>query len=172
MSTESPVAAPRAAQPLWPRTLLLAVAAIESMSGLSNSVILFGDMSEVPGPGLGGLLIKISLALHPLFAVAALVFVSIGWISQAILALAAVLVIEWLSILPSAVHHGLDFQGPGAVFSTIYFLALPALALAAAALVWRHSPRQILPVLLVSIPTLAGMAGFAAFALGVMIYGF
>ena len=47
-------------------------AAIEAFDGLSHLPALFGDMSEIPGPGLGGAIIKADIAVHPLLALSAL----------------------------------------------------------------------------------------------------
>ena len=50
------------------------IAVIELVNGLSSASILFGDMSEIPGPGIGGAIIKLHLATHPVLALAALIF--------------------------------------------------------------------------------------------------
>ena len=44
------------------RTVLFIAALLEAYDALSNVFILFGDMSEIPGPGFGGFLIKAHLA--------------------------------------------------------------------------------------------------------------
>jgi len=172
MSPQTQIGLPSTTQPSWPRLLLLVTAAIETMSGLSNSTILFADIPDIPGPGLGGLLIKISLALHPLFAAAALIFISTGWVYHAVVALALVLVIEWMNILPSVRLDDLALSDPGSLFTVIYVLALPVLAIAATLMISRHPDTAGAPAVLLAIPTLASIAGVAAFAIGVMIYGF
>ena len=58
--------------------LLIIVAAIEAFDGLSNAPTLFGDMSNIPDPGIGGAIIKTYIASHPVLALAALVFASVG----------------------------------------------------------------------------------------------
>jgi hypothetical protein len=50
-----PVRAPRL---LGLYLLLIIIAAIEAFEGLSYAPMLFGDMSETSGPGLGGAIIK------------------------------------------------------------------------------------------------------------------
>lgn len=52
--------------------LLILMAAIEAFDGLSHLPTLFRDMSEIPGPGLGGAIIKADIAVHPLLALSAL----------------------------------------------------------------------------------------------------
>ena len=52
--------------------LLVLVAVIETFDGLSSAPILFGDMSEIPGPGIGGAVVKAYVAGHPVLALAAL----------------------------------------------------------------------------------------------------
>ncbi len=57
-----PVRAPRL---LGLYLLLIIIAAIEAFDGLSHAPMLFGDMSEIPGPGLGGAIIKAYIAAIP-----------------------------------------------------------------------------------------------------------
>jgi hypothetical protein len=73
--------APPKAAPRWPRLILLVAAAIEFLTGLSDLPILFGNLSEVPGPGIGGAIIVAKIALTPLIAFAALFFTIRGRIS-------------------------------------------------------------------------------------------
>ena len=53
-TTPAPVRAPRLPG-LY--LLLIIMAAIEAFDGVSHAPILFGDMSEIPGPGIGGAII-------------------------------------------------------------------------------------------------------------------
>src|SRR5688572_349524 len=76
--------------------LLILMAAIEAFDGLSHAPLLFGDMSEIPGPGVGGAIIKAYIASHPLLALAALVFATIGRLRYAIMALGALVLMTWL----------------------------------------------------------------------------
>ena len=79
---------------------------------MPNVSILFGDMSEIPGPGFGGFLIKAHIATHAPLALAALLFATIGNVRYAIIALGAVVIMTWLNYMPSVVRHGLGFDGP------------------------------------------------------------
>ena len=86
LNNEAPLRAPRL---LGRYLLLIIIAAIESFDGLSNASILFGDMSQIPGPGVGGAIIKAYIASHPVLALAALGFATIGRLRYAIIALAS-----------------------------------------------------------------------------------
>jgi hypothetical protein len=115
----------------WPGLLLLIAAIIEFMGGLNGLPILAGDLSEVPGPGLGGAIITATIILHPVAATAALFFLVRGNVSMAV-----VILLAWLSYLPSVALHGLDFQagGVGGLFTFTEIILPPILVLAPA---WR-----------------------------------
>jgi hypothetical protein len=65
----APVPAPRH---LALRVVLIVAALLEAFDALSSVPTLFGDMSEIPGPGLGGFLIKAHIATHLPLSLAAL----------------------------------------------------------------------------------------------------
>jgi len=156
--------------PRWPRLILLIAAAIEFLTGLSDLPILFGNLSEVPGPGIGGAIIVAKIALTPLIAFAALFFTIRGRILYAILAMAAGTLLTWVSFLPSVAINGLEMAGMAAVATTYLIFLVPLLALVAIvlALRGRRTPAIILAVL----PTFVGVAATIAFAIAVAIYGF
>lgn len=154
------------------RVVLIIVAIIEAFDALSSVSILFGDMSEIPGPGLGGFLIKAHIAAHLPLALAALVFAAIGRVRYAIIALGAVVAMTWLNLMPSVVLHGLEFgSGFLALQTTAQIIAFPLMAACAIALAARDR-RLGLATALVSIPTLFNVLGIIAFAIGVSLYGF
>jgi hypothetical protein len=65
-ATTLPEAAPiRAPRLLGLYLLLIIIAAVEAFEGLSHAPMLFGDMSEIPGSGLGGAIIKVHIASLP-----------------------------------------------------------------------------------------------------------
>jgi hypothetical protein len=151
--------------------LLIIVAAIEAFDGLSHAPILFGDMSDMPGPGIGGAIIKTYIASHPVLALAALGLATVGRLRYAIMALGALVVMNWLKDMPSVVRHGLDFRGVSAFETPVRIIAFPLMAACGIALVAR-SQRLGLATLLVSIPTLYGVFAVIAFGIGIILYGF
>jgi hypothetical protein len=167
-ASPAPVRSPRL---LGLYLLLIIIAAIEAFDGLSNVPILFGDISEIPGPGLGGTIIKAYIASHPLLALAALGFATVGRLRYAIMALGALALMTWLNFMPSVVRHGLDFRGVSAFETPVRIIAFPLMGACAIALAARGR-RLGLAALLVSIPTLYSIFAVIAFGIGVMIYGF
>lgn len=162
--------APPKAAPRWPRLILLVAAAIEFLTGLSDLPILFGNLSEVPGPGIGGAIIVAKIALTPLIAFAALFFTIRGRMLYAILAMAADVLLMWVSFLPSVAINGLEMAGMAAVATTYLIFLVPLLALAGIVLALRG--RLAPAIALVVLPTFRGVAATIAFAIGVAIYGF
>src|ERR1700716_802212 len=59
------------------RVVLIIVAIVEAFDALSSVSILFGDMSQIQGPGIGGATIKAHIAGHLPLALAAPVFAGI-----------------------------------------------------------------------------------------------
>jgi hypothetical protein len=164
----APVRAPRL---LGLYLLLILIAAIEAFDGLSHVPTLFGDMSEIPGPGIGGAIIKAYIAVHPLLALAALALATIGRLRCAIMALGALVLMNWLNYMPSVVRHGLDFKGLSAFETPMQIIAFPLMGACAIALAAR-SQRLGLATLLVGIPTLYGVMAVVAFGIGVFPHGF
>ncbi len=162
--------APPKAALRWPRLILLVAAAIEFLTGLSDLPILFGNLSEVPGPGIGGAIIVAKIALTPLIAFAALFFTIRGRMLYAILAMAADVLLMWVSFLPSVAINGLEMAGMAAVATTYLIFLVPLLALAGIVLALRG--RLAPAIALVVLPTFLGVAATIAFAIGVAIYGF
>jgi hypothetical protein len=160
----TPVRAPRL---LGLYLLLILIAAIEAFDGLSHVPALFGDMSEIPGSGIGGAYI----AVHPLLALAALALATIGRLRYAIVALGALVLMNWLNYMPSVVRHGLDFKGLSAFETPMQIIAFPLMGACAIALAAR-SRRLGLATLLVSLPTLYGVLAVVAFGIGVFLHGF
>lgn len=168
MNDDAPVRAPRL---LGLYLLLILIAAIEAFDGLSHVPTLFGDMSEIPGPGIGGAIIKAYIAVHPLLALAALALATIGRLRCAIMALGALVLMNWLNDMPSVVRHGLDFKGLSAFETPMQIIAFPLMGACAIALAAR-SQRLGLATLLVGIPTLYGVMAVVAFGIGVFLHGF
>ena len=151
--------------------LLIIVAAIEAFEGLSHAPMLFGDMSEIPGPGIGGAIIKVYIASHPVLGLAALALATVGRLRYAIMALGALVLMNWLNYMPSVVRHGLEFDGLAAFQTPVQIIAFPLTAACAITLAARGQ-RLGLATLLVSIPTLYGVFAVIAFGISVFLYGF
>lgn len=172
--TTAPDAAPAPIRPprlLGLYLLLIIVAAIEAFDGLSHAPMLFGDMSTIPGPGVGSAIIKAYVASHPLLALAALAFATVGRLRYAIMALGALVLMNWLNYMPSVVLHGLDFDGASAFQTPLQIIAFPLMGACAIALAAR-SQRLGLATMLVSVPTLFNLAAVIAFGISVFLYGF
>jgi len=168
LNSEAPLRAPRL---LGLYLLLIIIAAIESFDGLSNASMLFGDTSQIPGSGVGGAIIKAYIASHPVLALAALGFATIGRLRYAIIALGALVLMTWLNFMPSVVRHGLDFNGISAFETPVRIIAFPLMGACAVALAARNQ-RLGLAAMLVSIPTLYSVAAVIAFGIGIFLYGF
>lgn len=167
--TIAPVPAPRL---IGLRVVLIVLAVIEAWFGFSDAPTLLGDMSTIPGPGLGGGLIKAHLAAHPVLAVAALVFAAMGRVRHAIIALGTIIIMGWLSDMPSVVARGLEFKSTfSAVETTAKIIAFPLLAACAIAYA-AHNEHLGRATLLVAVPTLFNVVLLLGFIVGVMIYGF
>lgn len=177
MTTAMPTAAADTAapEPVLPmmglRIALIVLAAVETVLGISDAPVLFGDMSHI-GSGIGSGLIKAHLAAHPVLALAAIVFAAMGRVRHAIIALGAIIIMTWLSDMPSVVGHGLAFKSAFSAVETlskiIAFPLMSACAIAYAA----HNEHLGRATLLVAVPTLFGIVMIVGFAVGVMIYGF
>ncbi len=167
--------------PRWPRLLLLIAAVIEFLGGLGALPILFGDLNEVPGPGLGGQIILAGIVLQPLLALAALFFTTRGKIPYALVAMAFIILMAWLSFVPSIRLHGLDLSGnlqevtlgsamvTAGLFFQLIIAPIIALAIAGLLLTGKHIT---LATLLAVLPTLIRVVGIVAFGISVAIYGF
>lgn len=164
---------PESQVPQWARLVLATAAALELASGLKDLPILFGDTSEIPGPGLGGWIISAKIALQPMFALLALVFAASGRIRGALVAMAAVVFANWLSYLPSIALRGLEFQGDGAggLVTLLEIVVAPLVAAAVVALAWLGK-RLTLATLLAVFHTALSVLFVVLFAIGVAIYGF
>lgn len=160
-----------APQLLGLRAVLIILALIEAGLGLSDAPVLFGDMSHI-GSGIGGGLIKAHLAAHPVLAIAAIVLAAMGHARHAIIALGTIIIMTWLSDMPSVVAHGLVFKSAfSTVETTARIIAFPLMAACAIAYA-AHNEHLGRATSLVAVPTLFNVVLLVGFALSVMIYGF
>jgi len=124
---------PENAPPGKLRLALLLVALIETVSALSNLPILYFGAPDAPGISPGGLLISATILLKPIFAIAALLFAAKGNIRRSIMALAAVVLLDWLSYVPSATKFWSECPGSGfgGLVSVLILAIFPLLGAAA-----------------------------------------
>jgi hypothetical protein len=161
-TTPSPAAPRRTAL----RLALAGIALVELVDAMSIWIMLHGDLS-----GLGAI-VNLNLTVHPVLALAALVFALTGYVRHAIPALGAIVLMTWLKDMPSVLAHGYDFNTFFALPQTpIEAVAFPLMAACAIALAARNQ-RLGIATLLVAIPTLYKLFNGMAFLIGVMIYGF
>lgn len=160
---------------LWYGLLVLTV--IETLSALSDVSGIFYDFSPTtPLLIIAQWLTKAKLAVAPLIAGAALVFVIMSRLRAAIGALAVLILVGWIEELPSFVIHGVELPGlltgggVGLQVLAQQFL-YPVIAVVALVLAVKNT-RLGLAAILVSLPTIIKWAGVVAFGIAVMIYGF
>jgi len=158
----------------WLRAGLALVAVLEFLDALSGVPNILTDYHH-PTALLRFTqnLMSIKLALAPVIAGAALVYLAVGNFRRAILALAALALVTWvLDDVWSIPIHGLELSPDfGGIVVFLHHFIFPAAALAGAALALKG--RQLpLAGLLVSVPTIVNWAGVIAFTVAVMIYGF
>ena len=112
------------------------------------------------------------LAIAPLIAGTALVFAFMGRVRHAIVMLAALILVRWLTELPSIAIHGWELSADyGGVIVAIQRFLYPVIAVAA--IVFAVKNRRLwLATVFVSLPTAVAWAGVLIFAIGVSIYGF
>lgn len=153
------------------RSVLIVLALVEAWLGFSDAPVLFGDTSHI-GSGIGSGLVKAHLAAHPVLAIAAIAFASLGYVRHAIIALGTIIIMAWLSDMPSVIAHGLEFKSAfSAMETTAKVIAFPLIAACAIAYA-AHNEHLGRATLLVAVPTLFIVVLLAGFAVGVMIYGF
>lgn len=158
--------------PAWLRVMVLVVAALELLGGLRDFPILLGDTSQIPGPGVGGFIIKAKIALQPVVAALAVIFAIAGRLRYALIALGVVILLTWANYMPSVFLHGLDAgDGLGGVWTLFQIVLAPLIAATIIALAIRDQHLTLAAALAV-LPTLVGVLGVLAFAIGVGIYGF
>lgn len=153
------------------RSVLIILALVEAWFGFSDAPVLFGDTSHI-GSGIGSGLVKAHLAAHPVLAVAAIAFASLGYVRHAIIALGTIIIMTWLSDMPSVIAHGLEFKSAFSAMETIAkVIAFPLIAACAIAYA-AHNEHLGRATFLVAVPTLFNVVMIVGFAIGVMIYGF
>jgi len=150
------------------QALLAVIAAFEFLDGLMNLPGLFGgDIS-----GVSGGLTRAYLVTHPVFAGVALICAGLGRLREAVIALGAMIFMNWLSDIPSVMTHGFELNTWFSAQETLFHVvAAPLLAACAIALAARNE-RIGLAALFASLPTLYNLFGVVMFGVGVYLHGF
>lgn len=155
---------------VWLRIALLAVAGFESLIGLTefNGAL---DLHDAP-LSFGQFVINARLAIHPFFAVAALVLAVLGYFRAAIISLAAYILVAWFSDLPTIARFGIEWDwSPVGLSLLAQQLIFPPLAVTA--IVLAYLDRHLwLGALFVALPPANLLLGMIMFTIGIMIYGF
>jgi hypothetical protein len=157
------------AAPRWLRIVLIFVAAFQTLGSLQTLPVLFDDDPTNPGTSPGGLLITAVIVLSPLFAVSGLVLPLKGQIAHAVMAVAGVSLLDWISYFPSFVTHWepslVGFPG------LFIFFLVPACAPIAIVLAWRRQwPKLAIGLGLA--PWVLRAILVIAFGVSVVIHGF
>lgn len=151
------------------RLLLILSAVLAAYFGLSSLLLPFFGAPDLYA-GIERWIVPAAGALQLAAAAVAFMFIARRDLRGATLAVAACWMLGWLETLPSVVRNGLDFSA-GAWLAPAYFLALPVIAVSAAALAWRNR-HPILAAFIVTAPTLAGLLFTIAFAIMIALHGF
>lgn len=149
--------------------LIILSAALAVYFGLSSLLLPFLGAPNLH-TGIDRWLIPVTGALQLMAAALAFRFAARRDLRGATLALAICLLLGWLETLSPVLRNGFAVRGEAGLTS-VWFLALPVIALSAAALAWRN-PRPILAALIVTAPTTAGLLFTIAFAIMIAIHGF
>jgi hypothetical protein len=174
MSDAAIAQATPATQPsTWLRVLLIVLAAIEGLEGLFKFLLFIARDPEIFGKGWGSYAVGTELALTLPFALLALFFLAKGNVRGGLCFVAGIALLRWISLLPSVVNHPASFPGSGfpALLQVAQIMIFPLLMLMVIALAWKNE-RLTLAGILVGLPAVTEWLGVAAFAIGVMIYGF
>lgn len=151
---------------------LFLVALIELLLSFSDAAAVFAEPSAIAGSPAARLLVLATVALAPIAAAAALWWAARKAIARAILAVAGLVLLKWLSFAPSAFADIPELFGLGfaELHALMQMVGFPLLALAAILLA--RGGRLGLATLCAITPTVVNFLGVVAFAIGIAIYGF
>lgn len=137
----------------------------------SSMFFLALGLSET-GSGFSGVLTKIYVFTHPVFAVAALLFALAGRVRWAVVAMAGVVLGRWLWYLPGPNGSLASKDLYVLLQPTIMLLIIPPVLAVCALILARYNQLLGLATLLVCVPVIYSNYEMALFMLGVAIYGF
>jgi hypothetical protein len=162
-----------AAPPRGATLVLLIVAIVQAVGAFISLFVLFDGDPSIPGTTPGGILISGTIMLAPPVAAVALVLAARGNVAGAVIAVAVLGLLDWLSYWPSIVNFSDEFPGSGfeGVYAILKMIVLPVLGVAAIVLAIRRERLGLAAVFAV-LPTLLNAVSVIAFAISVSIYGF
>lgn len=149
--------------------LLILSAVLAAYFGLSSLLLPFFGAPNLY-TGIERWIVPAAGALQLIAAAMAFMFIARRDLRGATLAVAACWMLGWLGMLPSVVRNGLDVNAE-ARLTLASFVALPVIAVSAAALAWRNR-HPVLAALIVTAPTTAGVLFTLAFGIMIAMYGF
>ena len=164
-ATDTPPPIPAAQSGFDLPIVLIIIAVLEFLDGLSVAWAVFGDPEIVVASFSAA-----ACVLHPLLALAALLFAAIGRVRPAIVMFGAVIIVTWLKYMPTVLSSGIDAVGFGAIWSPAQIIVFPLLAVGAIGLA-ACNRRLGLAAALVGIPTLFNVAAVMAIAISITIRG-
>ena len=156
-----------AAEAAWP--LLVLTAVLQAGSGLSSVAYLFMGVLK-PASGVGAWTAATLGGAQAVAAVIAFVLAVRRDLRGTTLAVAASIMLGWISTLPSVVEQGFDLPGDGKVAPVIFVMS-PLIASAAATLAWCNV-YPIAAALIASAMTFVGILFVIAFGILIAMYGF
>ncbi|HEV2510871.1 hypothetical protein [Bosea sp. (in: a-proteobacteria)] len=151
------------------RPLLILSAVLATYFGLSALLLPFFGVPNLY-TGIERWIVPAAGALQLAAAAVAFVLAMRHELRGATLAVAGCWMLGWLETLPSVVRNGLGVDAE-ARLTLASFVALPVIAVSAAALAWRNR-HPILAALIVTAPTAAGVLFTLAFGIMIAMYGF
>jgi hypothetical protein len=152
------------------RIFLIVVAGIETLFGVTEFSGAF-DLHNAP-LSLGQFLINAKLAIHPFFAIAALVLAASGRLRGAIMVLGAYILAAWPAEVETIPRFGIEWSLSPIGLSLFADQAVfPPLAIAAIILA-RRDRHLWLGALFVALPPANLLLGITIFTIAVILYGF
>lgn len=157
----------------WTRFGLSAVLALLALYETWDAYMFFDNIGlSQTGDGLRGVLTKIHVLTHPVFAVAALLFALAGRVRWAVVAMAGVVLGRWLWHLPGPNGSLASKDLYVLLQPTIMLLVVPLVCTVAALVLAKSNQLLGLATLLVSVPVIYSNYEMALFAIAVTIFGF
>ena len=155
------------------RIALIAITAITALGAMADFPIAFHDFGHIePLLVFAQRVTAAKLMIAPLIAGTALFFAATGRLRGAIATLAALMLVTFISDLPTYPIHGfeLDASLPG-LFVLAERVVLPLLGVAALVLAIRNT-HLVLATVFVALPKIVTLTGVILFAVGVAVHGF